>query len=49
VRSPQEAQQAKAIEKILGGEDEDLADLTLREIQSQKERYGSLVRELEQS
>ena len=49
MRSPQEAQQAKAIERILGGEDDDLADLTLREIQSQKERYGSLVRELEQS
>ncbi|MEY5062245.1 MAG: hypothetical protein RLZZ112_209 [Verrucomicrobiota bacterium] len=44
--APHEANQAKAVEKILAGEDADLADLTIREIRSQEGRYGPLITEL---
>ena len=44
--APHEANQAKAVERILAGEDSDLADLTIREIRSQQDRYTSLVSEL---
>ncbi len=44
--SPHEANQAKAVERILAGEDSDLADLTIREIRSQQDRYASLVSDL---
>jgi len=43
VSALREANQAKAVERILAGEDSDLADLTIREIRSQEERYSSLV------
>ena len=43
---PHEAQQAKAVEKIFAGDDTDLADLTIREIRSQEERYGPLISDL---
>jgi regulator of sirC expression with transglutaminase-like and TPR domain len=46
VSAPHEANQAKAVERILAGEDSDLADLTIREIRSQQDRYTSLVSEL---
>jgi regulator of sirC expression with transglutaminase-like and TPR domain len=46
VSAPHEANQAKAVERILAGEDSDLADLTIREIRSQEERYASLVSDL---
>ena len=46
VSTPHEAQQAKAVESILAGEDTDLADLTLREIRSQESRYASLIADL---
>lgn len=49
MNSPREAQQAKAVEKILAGDDADLADLTIREIRSQEERYGALIAELAKS
>ena len=44
--APHEANQAKAVERILAGEDSDLADLTIREIRSQEQRYGPLISEL---
>ena len=44
--APHEANQAKAVEKILAGEDSDLADLTIREIRSQEQRYGPLISDL---
>lgn len=44
--APHEANQAKAVERILAGEDADLADLTIREIRSQEQRYGSLISDL---
>ena len=47
--SPHDAQQAKAVEKILAGDDADLADLTIREIRSQEERYGPLISDLSKS
>ena len=46
---PHDAQQAKAVEKIFAGDDADLADLTIREIRSQENRYGPLIAELSQS
>ena len=46
---PHEAQQAKAVEGILAGDDADLADLTIREIRSQEERYAPLISELAKS
>ena len=47
--APHEANQAKAVERILAGEDSDLADLTIREIRSQEERYGPLISDLAKS
>lgn len=46
---PHEALQAKAVEKILAGEDTDLADLTIREIRAQEQRYGPLISDLAKS
>lgn len=46
---PHEAQQAKAVEKILAGDDADLADLTIREIRSQENRYAPLISDLAHS
>ena len=46
---PHEAQQAKAVEKILAWDDADLADLTIREIRSQENRYAPLISDLAQS
>lgn len=46
MNSPHEAQQAQAVEKIFAGDDSDLADLTIREIRSQEERYGTLISDL---
>ena len=44
--APHEANQAKAVERILAGEDSDLADLAIREIRSQEQRYGPLISDL---
>lgn len=44
--APHEANQAKAVERILAGDDSDLADMTIREIRSQEERYASLISNL---
>ena len=49
MNTPHEAQQAKAVEKIFAGDDTDLADLTIREIRSQEDRYGSLMTDLAKS
>ena len=49
MNSPHEAQQAKAVEKIFAGDDADLADLTIREIRSQEERYAPLISDLAKS
>ena len=49
MRDPHEAQQAKAVEKIFAGDDVDLADLTIREIRSQEDRYAPLVSDLAKS
>lgn len=49
MNQPHDAQQAKAVEKILAGDDADLADLTIREIRSQEHRYGSLISDLSKS
>lgn len=46
VSAPHEAQQAQAVKKIFAGDDSDLADLTIREIRSQEERYGPLISDL---
>lgn len=46
MNTPHEAQQAKAVEKIFAGDDADLADLTIREIRAQEERYGPLITDL---
>lgn len=46
---PHEAQQAKAVEKIFAGDDGDLADLTIREIRAQENRYGQMIAELAKS
>lgn len=46
---PHEAQQAKAVEKIFAGDDGDLADLTIREIRAQENRYGQMIAELARS
>lgn len=46
VNPPHEAPQAKAVEKIFAGDDSDLADLTIREIRAQEDRYGSLISDL---
>lgn len=46
MNQPHDAQQAKAVEKIFAGDDADLADLTIREIRSQQERYGPLISDL---
>lgn len=46
---PHEAQQAKAVEKIFAGDDGDLADLTIREIRVQENRYGQMIAELARS
>ena len=49
MNQPHEAKQAQAVEKILAGDDTDLADLTIREIRSQEERYGAMIADLEKS
>jgi len=49
VNQPHDAQQAKAVEKIFAGDDADLADLTIREIRSQQERYAPLISDLSKS
>ena len=49
MNQPQEAPQAKAVERILAGDDADLADLTIREIRSQEGRYASLISDLARS
>ena len=49
MQEPHDAQQAKAVEKIFAGEDNDLADLTIREIRSQEERYGRMIADFEKS
>ena len=46
---PHEAQQAKAVEKILAGDDTDLADLTIREIRSQEGRYGQMIADFQKN
>jgi len=46
---PHEAPQAKAVEKIFAGDDTDLADLTIREIRAQEDRYGTLMTDLAKS
>ena len=44
--APQDVKQARALEKILAGDDADMADLTIRELRSQKEAYRPLVEQL---
>lgn len=46
---PHEAKQAQAVEKIFAGDDTDLADLTIREIRSQEERYGDMIADFEKN
>lgn len=46
---PHEAKQAQAVEKIFAGDDTDLADLTIREIRSQEERYGGMIADFEKN
>jgi len=46
VNAPHDEKQARAVEKILAGDDADMADLTMRELRSQKEAYHPLVENL---
>lgn len=43
---PDSGKQEKAVEKILAGEDADLADMTMRELRCQPNVYGDLVERL---
>lgn len=44
--APHDEKQARAVEKILSGDDADMADLTIRELRSQKEAYRPLMEQL---
>lgn len=44
--APHDVKQARALEKILAGDDADMADLTIRELRSQKEAFRPLVEQL---
>lgn len=46
MNAPHDEKQARAVEKILAGDDADMADLTLQELRSQKEVYHPLVEQL---
>jgi len=46
MNAPHDQKQARAVEKILAGDDADMADLTLRELRSQKDAYRPLIEEL---
>lgn len=46
MNAPHDEKQARAVEKILAGDDADMADLTLQELRSQKEVYRPLVEQL---
>jgi len=46
MNAPHDEKQARAVEKILAGDDADMADLTLRELRSQKTVYRPLVEQL---
>jgi len=46
MNAPHDEKQARAVENILAGDDADLADLTLRELRSQKETYLPLIEQL---
>jgi len=46
MNAPHDEKQARALEKILAGDDADMADLTLRELRAQKESYRPLIEQL---
>ena len=46
MNAPHDEKQARAVEKILSGDDADMADLTIRELRSQKENYLPLIENL---
>lgn len=46
MNAPHDEKQARAVEKILAGDDADMADLTLRELRSQKDAYRPLMEQL---
>lgn len=46
MNAPHDEKQARAVEKILAGDDADMADLTLRELRAQKDSYRPLMEQL---
>ena len=46
MNAPHDEKQARAVEKILAGDDVDMADLTMRELRSQKDTYRPTVEQL---
>jgi len=49
VNASHDEKQARAVERILAGDDADMAELTMRELRSQKETYETMVQELARS
>ena len=46
MNAPRNELQARAVRKILAGDDADMADLTMRELRAQKNMYHDLIEEL---
>ena len=49
VNSSHDENQARAVERILAGEDADMVDMTMGELRSQQERHGELIARLAQT
>ena len=45
MNAPRNELQARAVRKILAGDDADMADLTMRELRAQKNMYHDLIEE----
>jgi len=49
VNSSHDENQARAVEKILGGEDADMVDMTMAQLRSQKDRHAELIARMAQT